>query len=432
MARQVCFVLQSFGEKVDLPTGRVLNLDASYRVVKEAVEESGLRCLRADELVSPGHVDSLIYKWLLVADLVIADLSTSSVIAAHELGVRYALRPRATIIIAEDQFHSFFDVGHVMMLSYKHLGAGIEVTEAQRFKTALKARIQVALAATSPDSPVYAYLPLNPPTPLDPVEPVVPDEPPAAPTSGAVLPEERSAKSLLDNGRIALNQTSFWAAKMFLRALRALRPSDESVVLELAAATYKARLPDPETALEEACGLLESLNPRLSNNPETLKLWGTVHVRLWELTGDQSHLSESVTALDRAFHTTQSYEVANELAYALDLRADANARASDRWEAIADFVLARRIRRASMKLCEDAIKLDMPSVVHKYWRLAALWEAAAGLEDAASVQTWRQQAEAATPAPWRVQVTLERIGRIQRLIAAYPLRNPATSVVSTQ
>ena len=46
--QKTCFVVQGFGEKTDLATGRALNLDASYEVIKEAVEAAGLRCIRAD------------------------------------------------------------------------------------------------------------------------------------------------------------------------------------------------------------------------------------------------------------------------------------------------------------------------------------------------------------------------------------------------
>ncbi len=47
--KKTVFVVQGFGEKTDFTTGRKLNLDASYQVIKEAVEEAGLECIRAEE-----------------------------------------------------------------------------------------------------------------------------------------------------------------------------------------------------------------------------------------------------------------------------------------------------------------------------------------------------------------------------------------------
>ena len=89
---QTCFVVQGFGKKTDYSDGRVLDLDASYAVIKEAVEAAGLKCVRADEIQHSGTIDVPMYQQLLRADLVVADLSTSNVNAAFELGVRYGLR----------------------------------------------------------------------------------------------------------------------------------------------------------------------------------------------------------------------------------------------------------------------------------------------------------------------------------------------------
>jgi hypothetical protein len=41
-----------FGEKTDYKTGRTLDLDQSYKnMIKPAVEDAGLECVRADEIV---------------------------------------------------------------------------------------------------------------------------------------------------------------------------------------------------------------------------------------------------------------------------------------------------------------------------------------------------------------------------------------------
>ena len=39
---KICFVVQGFGKKTDFTDGRVLDLDASYAIIKEAVEAAGL------------------------------------------------------------------------------------------------------------------------------------------------------------------------------------------------------------------------------------------------------------------------------------------------------------------------------------------------------------------------------------------------------
>ena len=52
------------------------------------------------------------YNQLITADVVIADLSTNNPNAFYELGVRHALRPKTTIVIAENELKPPFDVNH--------------------------------------------------------------------------------------------------------------------------------------------------------------------------------------------------------------------------------------------------------------------------------------------------------------------------------
>jgi hypothetical protein len=87
------------------------------------------------------------YERLLVADLVIADLSTANINAFFELGVRYALRPKTTIVIAEKNFEMGFDMGHVVMRKYEHLGAGIDHEEVERAQAELTFLRRIRLIA---------------------------------------------------------------------------------------------------------------------------------------------------------------------------------------------------------------------------------------------------------------------------------------------
>jgi hypothetical protein len=133
-----CFIVMGFGKKTDFETGRVLDLDQSYlNLIKPAVEAAGLKCIRADEIVHSGLIDLPMYELLLKADVVVADLSTSNRNAIYELGVRHALRPYTTVVIAEEQIMKspFFDLNHIIIRQYRHLGEDIGVSEAKRFTT---------------------------------------------------------------------------------------------------------------------------------------------------------------------------------------------------------------------------------------------------------------------------------------------------------
>ena len=136
-----CFVIMGFGEKTDFQSNpqRVLNLNRTYEdIIKPVVKEAGHTCVRADEIIHSTVIDKPMYDNLLSADLVIADLSTANVNAVYELGVRHALRPQRTIVLAENNFSFPFDLNHLSILKYEHLGKEIGFTEVMRVREKLK------------------------------------------------------------------------------------------------------------------------------------------------------------------------------------------------------------------------------------------------------------------------------------------------------
>src|SRR5579872_4524550 len=157
----VCFVIMGFGLKTDLATGRGLDLDKSYKnVIKPAVAAAGYDCVRADAIQHSGVIDVPMYEMLFSADLVVADLSTSNLNAIFELGVRHALKPRATIVMAESRFMIPFDANHIVVHPhYEHLGPDIGFDEAIRAQKELTSLINALRGKDAVDSPVYTALP---------------------------------------------------------------------------------------------------------------------------------------------------------------------------------------------------------------------------------------------------------------------------------
>ena len=160
--QETAFVVMGFGKKTDFETGRVLDLDKTYKnMIKPAIEAAGLDCIRADEIIHSGLIDVPMYKQLLQADVVVADLSTSNKNALYELGVRHALRPHTTVVIAEDGITTFpFDINHVAIRKYHHLGEDIGFDEVMRFRKLLTTTVMAILQKMprDQDSPVYAFL----------------------------------------------------------------------------------------------------------------------------------------------------------------------------------------------------------------------------------------------------------------------------------
>lgn len=401
-----CFVVQGFGEKTDYTNGKTYNLDRSYDVVKEAVIAAGLDCRRADEIVHSGTIDVPMYEQLLRADLVVADLSTYNVNAAFELGVRYALKPRATIVIAEEGFKNPFDVNHIAITRYKHLGEDIGRKEAERFRAELADRIRVIVAEERIDSPVYTFL-----TRLEP-----PAEKAGGATATAAAPaaQAQTFKLLMDGAMAKIAASDFAGAKSLLELARLQGPGDPFVVQKLALATYKAKQPTPMEALLAAHQLLQTLDPATTNDPETLGLWGAVHKRLWDLDRQPRYLDEAVGAYSRGFYLKQDHYNGVNYAYLLELRALQSARAGAFEDAIADRVMARRTR-------VDVIRWMTPQMADlaalpregQYWLQASMWEAALGLGRADEAAAWEAKARALLPADWMLQSTQEQLQRVR-------------------
>lgn len=423
-----CFVVQGFGKKTDFTDGRVLDLDASYAIIKEAVEAAGMECVRADEIIHSGAIDVPMYENLLHADLVIADLSTYNVNAAFELGVRYGLKPHATLIVAEEGFKNPFDVGHMVIRRYKHLGEDIGAKEAKRFRDDLKAAIMEILGAPKTDSPVYTFLRgLTPPRLPSDAAPAARQSPSRGRSDATLFglnldalleaqssppnADEASAKSNLELAQTLLKASDFVGAKAVLRKIREQRPHDDFVVQQLALATYKSKQPDPETALREAGDLLQSLHPATTNDPETLGLCGAIYKRLWEITRADADLDASIESYGRGFNLKQDYYNGINLAFLLDLRGRNALQAGLREDGIADRVLARRTRRDVIRYTEPLLRNEYPED-KRYWILATLWEAAVGLGDQAAADRWEQQAAALQAADWMLESSR---GQIQAL-----------------
>ena len=434
-----CFVVMGFGKKNDFETGRVLDLDQSYHnLIKPAVEAVGLKCIRADEIVHSGLIDVPMYEQLLKADVVVADVSTSNRNALYELGVRHALRPYTTVIIAEEQMMKSptFDLSHIVIRKYRHLGEDIGVSEAKRFTSELTEAIREIMAREPKlrwDSPVYKFIDrLTPPSIAEEMKQAV-----AAAVSQASAPGSPVHSELMQQVDEAQKKGEWLKARTLLEAIREMRraaasetenPEDPYVLQRLALATYKSKSPTPEEAFKAARDLLKLLEPQTSNDTETLGLWGSVHKRLWELTKESSYLDEAVRAYERGFYLRNDHYNGINYAYLLNERA---AHPVGFAEAVADFVQARRVRREVISICNQWLESNLPSAPllpgskypeKRYWVLATLAEAQIGLEEEAMGQQRLEEAFAAAPEPWMKESTQEQVDKLKALLAASPLK----------
>ena len=468
---RTCFVVMGFGKKTDFETGRTLDLDKSYRnIIKPAVEAAGLACVRADEIVHSGLIDVPMYEQLLSADVVVADLSTSNKNAFYELGVRHALRPYTTVVIAEDGIKTFpFDVNHVAVRQYHHLGEDIGYDEVMRFRDLLTKAI-VEIGKKEPpakDSPVYTFLNgLNPPAlaaAMQGVAEAAAKSAPAADGEPDGASESKNAKVysvLMEEVEEAKKAENFDQAKTLLLLLREKMkpkkqktgglpesPEDPYILQQLALVTYKAKQDTSEetAALREASDLLSKLNPGTSNDTETLGLWGAVHKRLWDKVKDAAALDEAIRSYKRGFSLRNDYYNGINFAFLLNIRAHLsadNAKASvspteaarHLATAIADFVQAERVREEVLAICEEWLKsIPLPGqkasdeaqkqyLNSKYWVVATKAEAYLGTGKTAAADATYEEAYAFASASWMIKSAKEQRSKLEPLLADSPLK----------
>jgi hypothetical protein len=416
-SKKTCFVVMGFGKKTDYQTGRVLDLDKSYQyIIKPAAEEAGLDCKRADEIIHSGLIDVPMYEYLLTADVVIADISTSNANALYELGVRHALRPYTTITIAEDKMVFPFDVSHLAVRRYQHLGEGIDFAEVMRMKKELTEAIRTILQKPEKDSPVYAFFSdLDPPARRK-IEAAVAQSSPAAVTAAASESDASNPtmKVLMDQANAAIANNDFETAKTLLNLVRPMAPRDPYVVQRLAFVTFKSKQPDELRALQAAGVILAELNPEISTDTETLGLWSSIHKRSWELTRNPDDLTTAILACEKGFYLKNDEYNGINLAFLYDLRASV----SEGAEAAADRVLAARIRRRVLPICEALLAATPAAGAERqFWALVTLAQAHIGLGCEAKARELLDQARALHQPKWMMDSTEQQLAALEQILA---------------
>jgi hypothetical protein len=425
-----------YGEKTDLHQNKTFDLDKSYRyIIKPAVEAAGYACVRADEIQHAGNINVPMYEQLWEADLVIADLSTANLNAFFELGVRYGLKPRTTIVIAEKGFKIPFDMGQVVIRHYEHLGKGIDYGEVERMKKALTEACQEVAKAERTDSPVYTFLRNITPPALSAIaeagvataqthtEAALAKAKDKHETAALTMP----FAALMQAAMAARAQGEFKTARDILGGIRAVQGDavDDFVLQQLAVATYKAKDPDPLTALINARAILAPLKPDASSDVETLGIWGAIHKRLFELGGTPEiprtrALDTAIWAYEKGFYLKDDYYNGINFAFLLNTRA-AESTGDD---ATADRVQARRVRQRVLALCDRSLtsgikgESERTQAEEEYWVRATRVEALFGLGRLDESNVEFDKAKKMTPPPegWMIASTSEQLGKLKSLL----------------
>jgi hypothetical protein len=427
-----------FGIKTDYINGRKLDLNKSYRLlIKPVVEAKGIECVRADEITHSGSIDVQMYQELLQADLVIADLSTLNANALYELGVRHALRPYTTIVISENKLVYPFDLNHVVIHSYQHLGDAIDYEEVERFRTALGNVIQAVLEKKEPDSPVYTYLnSLIPPKLQTQIEKAVSES-----EKKEASPEVGKALSLIiEEAEDAIDEKAFPKARDLFQTAVLLSSTgsglrDTYLIHRLAFTTYKAAQPDLVTSLYKSLDLLKSIDLDHSNDPETVSSAGAVEKKLYECGQGDTHLENSILYYQRSYYLLNNRYNGVNLALTLVYHATSNLVQSDQ-DRVADLVFAQRTWKRVLYLCDRDWKLiqekekndqalinagskegkDLQEYynVQKYWITVNRAESYFGLGDFENYQKSEEESKNIPFHSWQLESYTEQLAKLAR------------------
>ena len=130
-------------------------------LLRPALEEAGCEVFRADQEQRAGDIRTDMFQELLVADLVVADLTLDNPNVWYELGVRHALRARGVVLVQGPRATSPFDIYTDRKLHYGVKDGAPDPATLERDRQAIAGMARETLQAPMRRkvSPVYTLLP---------------------------------------------------------------------------------------------------------------------------------------------------------------------------------------------------------------------------------------------------------------------------------
>src|SRR5690349_2565280 len=142
--------------------GQLIDFNRVYtEYIQSALEAAGMEVFRADEEQRAGDIITDMFQELLVADLVLADLTIDNPNVWYELGVRHALRARGVVLVSGGRATTAFDLYTDRKLRYglKDGGPDPGTLASDRQKLAQMARAVMESWHGRKVSPVYHLMP---------------------------------------------------------------------------------------------------------------------------------------------------------------------------------------------------------------------------------------------------------------------------------
>lgn len=404
MSQKICFVVMGFGKKMDYENSKEVDLDKIYKkVIKELFKKdlTDYELIRADEIAGSSIIDVSMYTLLMKSDLVIADITTLNPNAIYELGVRHALKPYSTIIIAEEQCRIPFDLNHSRFLVYKEIGESLDDKEAQVIREKLKEFV-IASEKKEPDSPLYTFLPhISPPFLTDDEYHKIVDK---------AKGKSENISTLVEQAENLKNQDQFEHAIPIWERLVDLLPNNDYVVQRLALCTYKSKIPNETLALDRALDIIKKLSPKNSLHIETLGITGAIYKRLYRLNQNFDYLDEAIYYYKKGYIIQNDYYNGENLANCLLLKTKQN-NLTDEEITYLKFE-SMNVQREIIRIIESNLKAGEVN----FWMYATLSVCYFCLKDDKNYQKYQDIFYESCTAEWEKQTYIDTIAELKDLI----------------
>jgi hypothetical protein len=142
------FVIRGFGQQAGVDFERV-----HRELIRPALAEAGVTGGDTTQvIVQAGNIRKDMFRELIAADVVVADVSIHNANVFYELGIRHAVKPRSTVLIYAKIDEIPFDLKTDRYLRYDPGSPGASRTD-------LTQVLRETLASEDVDSPIYELLP---------------------------------------------------------------------------------------------------------------------------------------------------------------------------------------------------------------------------------------------------------------------------------
>src|SRR5215208_1447120 len=146
------FIVRPFGKKKDLQGTEIDFNEVERLLIAPALEAVGATGGTTIDIVESGNIRPDMFRLLVTADLVVADLSIHNANVFYELGIRHALRDKRTHLIRCKADATIFDLQTDRYLQYDRDDPAASLA-------ALIDGLRQTTDSTEQDSPVFRLLP---------------------------------------------------------------------------------------------------------------------------------------------------------------------------------------------------------------------------------------------------------------------------------